>query len=122
MDVEGWESSRLCPMIDARRMEIYTQIFDAEGRPLTDVSAEVVSEDSFAEWRSGGQMVIFGNGEAKCAEVLKDTVMVNVAPSARGIAPLAERAFNEGRFEDTAYFEPFYLKDFVITTSRKKLF
>lgn len=122
VDLDSWEGSLLCPMIDARRMEVYAQIFDSECRPLTEVSAEVVDADSFKEWRRDGRLVIFGNGAAKCAEVLPDARLINVAPSVRGIAPLAERAFAEGRFVDTAYFEPFYLKDFVVTTSKKPVF
>ena len=122
--VDNWESARLCPMVDARRMEVYAQVFDAEGRALTDVSAEVVDETTFRQWRgeSGRPFVIFGNGSAKCAEVLDGAVRIDVAPSARGLARPAQRLLDEGRTEDTAYFEPFYLKDFVVTTSRKKLF
>lgn len=124
LDVAGWEKARLCPMVDARRMEVYAQVFDAGGRPLTEVTAEVVGEGSFAGYRGDAEhpFVIFGNGAAKCASVLPDAVAVNVAPSARGLARPAQRAFEEGRFEDPAYFEPFYLKDFVVTTSKKRLF
>ena len=122
VDVDNWEQARLCPMVDARRMEVYAQVFDSAGAPLTDVAAEVVTDESFAEWRNEGNFVIFGNGAAKCTEVLTDAVLVNVTPSVRGIAPLAQKAFDEGRFEDIAYFEPFYLKDFVVTASKKKLF
>ena len=122
IDIDEWEKVRLCPMIDARRMEIYAQVFDSAGRALTDVAAEVVDEGSFAEWRRNGHFAIFGNGAAKCAGVLEGSTLINVVPSVRGIAPLAEKAFNEQRFEDTAYFEPFYLKDFVVTTSKKRLF
>ncbi len=125
VDVDSWEQARLCPMVDARRMEVYAQVFDSKGTALTDVSAEVVSAESFARWRgesAEGRFVIFGNGAAKCTEVLPDALLIDVAPSVRGIAPLAQSAFDEGRFEDIAYFEPFYLKDFVVTTSKKKLF
>ena len=121
IDVEDWDKVQLCPMVDARRMEVYAQIFDSCGKPLSEVAAEVVTEESFAEWRKDGHFVIFGNGAAKCAEVLGGATLINVAPSVRGIAPLAQKAFDEGRFEDIAYFEPFYLKDFVVTTSKKKL-
>lgn len=120
--VEDWERAVLCPMVDARRMEVYTQLFDAQGRPLTEVSAEVVDVGSFSTWRAKGPFVIFGSGAAKCADVLSDAVLVHVAPSARGLARLAQTAFDRGDFADLAYFEPFYLKDFVVTTSRKKLF
>ena len=122
LTAEDWERAVLCPMVDARRMEVYTQLFDTEGHPLTEVSAEVIDAQSFAEWRAKGPFVIFGNGAAKCAEMLPDAVLVHVTPSARGLARLAQAAYDRGEFADLAYFEPFYLKDFVVTTSRKKLF
>ena len=122
LDVENWDDAILCPMVDARRMEVYTRLFNAKGEPVSEVKAEIVTEESFAEWRKEGKLVIFGNGAAKCTETLSDATLINVTPSVRGIAPLAQKAFEEGRFEDIAYFEPFYLKDFVVTTSKKKLF
>ncbi len=121
--VDGWDGAYLCPMVDARRMEVYAQVFDTEGRPQSEVSAEVVGPESFAAFRGQGRpFVIFGSGARKCADVLPDAVCVEVTPSVRGLAQLAQRAFDEGRTEDIAYFEPFYLKDFVVTTSKKKLF
>lgn len=123
LQVDDWDRAVLCPMVDARRMEVYAQLFDAEGRPLSEVSAEVVDADSFAACRSAGRpFVIFGNGARKCADVLPDATLVSVTPSARGLARLAQQALDEGRTEDIAYFEPFYLKDFVVTTSKKRLF
>ena len=123
LDIEDdeWSAARLCPMVDARRMEIYTQIFDTNGTALTDVSAEVIDEQSFASWRNNGKFVIFGNGAKKCCDALTDAIYVPVTPSARGIVVLAEQAFNRGCFEDLAYFEPFYLKDFIVIPSKKKL-
>ena len=121
--VDGWDGAYLCPMVDARRMEVYAQVFDTEGRPQSEVSAEVVGPESFAAFRGQGRpFVIFGSGARKCADILPDAVCVEVTPSVRGLAQLAQRAFDEGRTEDIAYFEPFYLKDFVVTTSKKKLF
>ena len=88
-----------------------------------DALAEVVDAGSFAAFRGQGRpFVIFGSGARKCAGILSDAVCVEVTPSARGLARLAQQALDEGRTEDIAYFEPFYLKDFVVTTSRKKLF
>jgi tRNA threonylcarbamoyladenosine biosynthesis protein TsaB len=118
---EEWGVARLCPMVDARRMEVYAQIFDNECKSLSDVVAEVVTEDSFKQWRQSGKLVIFGNGAQKCSEVLSDAICVGVSPSARGIVRLAEEAFNAARFEDLAYFEPFYLKEFLVIPSKKKL-
>lgn len=123
IDVDDWSSALLCPMVDARRMEVYAQVFDTAGNARSEVSAEVVTEDSFADYRKlCGEFVIFGSGAAKCTDVLAGAVLADVVPSVRGMAVLAERAFAAGEFVDTAYFEPFYLKDFVVTTSKKKLF
>ena len=121
LDVTSWNNALLCPMVDARRMEVYTQIFSSAGEPLSDVAAEVVTSESFAEWRNKGQLVIFGNGAAKCCEVLPDAHYIDVTPSARGLARLAEERLQAGQVEDIAYFEPFYLKDFVVIPSKKKL-
>lgn len=114
--------AKLMPMVDARRMEVYTQLFDSEGCALNEVSAEVVDENSFAECRDGGEVVIFGDGAAKCAEVLPWVKLVEVAPSASGVAKVAEAMFACGEREDVAYFEPFYLKEVVITKSKRKFF
>ena len=122
LSVEGWEQAVLCPMVDARRMEVYTQLFDAAGQPLTEVSAEVIDAESFAGWREKKTFVIFGNGAAKCTGMMPDAVLAHVTPSARGLARPAQAAYDRGEFVDPAYFEPFYLKDFVVTTSRTKLF
>lgn len=123
LSVEGWDKALLCPMVDARRMEVYTQVFDSQGAPRSEVAAEVVDERSFASFRGTGRpFVIFGSGAHKCADVLPDAVLVEVAPSARGLARLAQQKIDEGCVEDIAYFEPFYLKDFVVMTSQKKLF
>ncbi|MBR6759425.1 MAG: tRNA (adenosine(37)-N6)-threonylcarbamoyltransferase complex dimerization subunit type 1 TsaB [Alistipes sp.] len=119
--VEGWSDAYLVPMIDARRMEVYTRVFNAAGEPLSDVKAEVVDENSFAEWREKRKMIIFGNGAAKCCEALQGVEYVNITPSARGLARLAEERLQRGEVEDIAYFEPFYLKDFVVIPSKKKL-
>ena len=121
LDVKEWDEALLCPMVDARRMEVYTRLYSATGEPLSDVRAEIVGENSFADVREKRQLVIFGNGAAKCREVLSDATFINVAPSARGLARLAEQRLQEGKTEDIAYFEPFYLKDFVVIPSKKKL-
>jgi tRNA threonylcarbamoyladenosine biosynthesis protein TsaB len=121
IDVENWSEATLCPMIDARRMEVYTQLFDAEGNAQNEVEAKIIDAESFAEQRKGKPFVIFGSGAKKCAEVLEGATFIEVVPSARGMARLAEQAFAEGKTEDVAYFEPFYLKDFVVGTAKKSL-
>lgn len=120
IEEEEWAKAKLCPLVDARRMEVYAEVFDNEGKALTDVAAEVVTEDSFKEWRKD-KFVIFGNGAKKCTELLSDAVFVDIAPSARGIVRLAEESFKAQKFEDLAYFEPFYLKEFLVIPSKKKL-
>ena len=121
LDVDNWENAVLCPMVDARRMEVYTRLFDAKGNALSDVTAEVVTEQTFADVRRERQLVMFGNGAAKCREVLHDATYINITPSARGLARLAEQRLSAGQIEDIAYFEPFYLKDFIVIPSKKKL-
>ena len=121
LDVENWNDAILCPMVDARRMEVYTRLFDAQGQPLSEVAAEIVTSESVSEWRKDKQLVIFGKGAANCQEVLPDATFINITPSARGLARLAEQRLQSGQTEDIAYFEPFYLKDFVVIPSKKKL-
>lgn len=118
---EDWNRATLCPMVDARRMEVYTQLFNTNGASQSDVTAEIVTSETFADVRTNGKLVIFGNGAEKCCEVLPDALYISITPSARGIVALAEQAFNNNQFEDIAYFEPFYLKDFLVIPSKKKL-
>lgn len=123
LTVDGWDRALLCPMVDARRMEVYAQVFDSTGAAQSEAVAEVVGSESFAAHRATGRpFVIFGNGARKCTALLPDARLVEVTPSARGLARLAQRALDAGRTEDIAYFEPFYLKDFVATTSKKRFF
>lgn len=121
IQVEGWDEALLCPMVDARRMEVYTQIFNSRCEAQSEVSAEIITEESFSQWRAKGKLVIFGNGAAKCQEMLPDAIYIDVAPSARGLTRIAHQLFEAGKTEDIAYFEPFYLKDFVVIPSKKKL-
>ena len=124
VDVDDFERATLCPMVDARRMEVYTQLFNGRGEAQGEVEAKIIDEQSFAEEIAAAEeFVIFGNGAAKCAGTLSERVkLIDIAPSARGLARLAQEALDAGRTEDIAYFEPFYLKNFVVTTSKKKLF
>ena len=115
--------SYIVPMIDARRMEVYTAVFDADGHRLTPIEAVVVNADSFAKYMEGGEVLFVGDGAEKCREVLAHprARFASAHPMARDMAVLAQAAFDAGRFENLAYFEPFYLKDFVATVSRKAL-
>ena len=114
----------IVPMVDARRMEVYAAVFTPEGKQLTETKPVIIDADSFAAELAEGPVLFIGDGALKCRETLtSDNAFFAAAfPTAMAMAPLAEAAFNEKRFEDVAYFEPFYLKDFVATVSRKKLF
>ena len=114
----------IVPMVDARRMEVYAAVFTPDGRQLTATEPVIVGADSFAAERAEGPVLFIGDGALKCRETLvsENAFFAEAFPTAMAMAPLAETAFNEKRFEDIAYFEPFYLKDFVATVSRKKLF
>ncbi len=121
-EIDNWKQTRLCPMIDARRMEVYTQIFNSDGEAINEVAAEIIDESSFEQYNDSKPFIIFGNGAAKCQEILPWTHIIDVAPSAAGLGRKAQEKLDNGEVEDIAYFEPFYLKDFVVTASKKKLF
>lgn len=114
--------SYIVPMLDARRMEVYTAVYTPDGKRITPVEAHVVTAASFAAQRAEGTVLFIGDGAPKCREVLGDDgVFVEAQPLARNMVPLAFEAYKAGKFEDVAYFEPFYLKDFVATVSKKQL-
>lgn len=118
------EGERLCPMIDARRMEVYAAVYDRSLAVVRPVGADIVTAESYADYLEEGPMVFFGNGAAKCRDVIRHgnaRFVDGVEPLARWMMPLAERRFAERRYEDTAYFVPFYLKDFAATTARNPL-
>jgi tRNA threonylcarbamoyladenosine biosynthesis protein TsaB len=111
----------LIPMIDARRMEVFTATYNHLLEETTATHAHIIDENSFASQQLSSYF--FGNGAAKCVATLTHPdlhYMANIQCSASGMAALAEAAFEEKRFEDVAYFEPYYLKDFVGTTPKNK--
>jgi tRNA threonylcarbamoyladenosine biosynthesis protein TsaB len=113
----------ICPMIDARRMEVYTSIFDPSLNLLMPTEAKIIDETSFADFLAQQSITFLGDGAAKCAEVLTQrNARFNPSNfnSATYMSRLAAEAFDKGNFEDVAYFEPFYLKDFVVTVSKKQ--
>ena len=120
--VEG-EYKYIVPMIDARRMEVYTAVYSSAGERLTPIEAKVIDGESFADYLEAGPILFVGDGALKCREVIRhpNARFQDAAPLVRYMAPLAEEAYAIGRFENLAYFEPFYLKDFVATVSKKNL-
>ncbi len=114
----------LCPMIDARRMEVYTALYDTAGTRVKDITAEIIDNDSFKDYLDERKIIFFGDGSGKCRDTLKHPNAVfieGIYPSACYMAQLSFKAFAEKKFEDTAYFEPFYLKDFLATTPKNKM-
>jgi tRNA threonylcarbamoyladenosine biosynthesis protein TsaB len=112
------------PMLDARRMEVYSAVLDSQNNFVRSVKAEVISEKSFTDWLEEAPVYFFGNGAAKCREVIQHPnahFIEGMDLSAAWQIPLAEKKLKEGEFEDVAYFEPFYLKDFIATTPRKNI-
>jgi len=114
----------IVPMIDARRMEVYTAVFTPEGKQLTETLPKVIDETSFEKELSEGPVLFVGDGAEKCSSAIHspNAVFKGIMPKASAMAELAEAEFAAGRFRDVAYFEPFYLKDFVATVSKKNLF
>ena len=114
----------LCPMIDARRMEVYTAIYNATLVRTTEISAEIITSDSYADLLSNSKVCFFGNGADKCKTVITHPnalFLDNITPMASNMIGLATEAYEKADFADVAYFEPFYLKEFQATTPRKSL-
>ena len=112
-----------CPMIDARRMEVYTGLFNYQCEPLQDIQALIVDQNSFAGILDEHKMLFFGDGADKCRDILTrdNAIFVDgISPSAKAMIPLATEKFHKSDVEDVAYFEPFYLKDFVAGTPKVK--
>ena len=114
----------LCPMLDARRMEVFSCFFTSEIAMKREVTADIVEGDSYGNILEKNHICFFGNGADKCIEVLDHPhahFVTGVNPSAANMVQPVFNRFNRGKFEDVAYFEPFYLKDFIATTPRKKV-
>jgi len=119
----GDREALFCPMIDARRMEVFTGVYDYEGKEVCPTEAKIIDESSFSELLTKNRMVFFGDGASKCESILgkhKEAIVItDFINSAKDLGRLAVEKFNEKQFEDVAYFEPFYLKDFLIIERKK---
>jgi tRNA threonylcarbamoyladenosine biosynthesis protein TsaB len=113
-----------CPMIDARRMEVYSALFDQLLHQVRETRAEIISGESFSEYFKDHIILFAGDGSEKCREVLGHQLnarfLENFNPSAKHLVQLAEAKFERAEFENVAYFEPFYLKDFIPGIPRVK--
>jgi tRNA threonylcarbamoyladenosine biosynthesis protein TsaB len=111
-------------MIDARRMEVYSMLLAEDGIILKPISADIIDECFLSNELNDNQVVFFGNGSGKCRKILTSNNAIfieNIEASAQHMSELVWSAFLKNQFEDLAYFEPFYLKDFVATVSKKNL-
>jgi tRNA threonylcarbamoyladenosine biosynthesis protein TsaB len=119
------DNAWLCPMIDARRMEVYTSFYDFDLNQQRDIKAEIIEKESFKKILAHRSVFFFGNGAEKCKQVLNypnGYFIDNFKPSAKYLVPFSNEKFQQNTFEDVAYFEPFYLKDFIATIPRKNIF
>ena len=116
--------SLFCPMIDARRMEVFTSVLGHDMENLEPVSAEIINEDSFSGFLKLGKVYFFGDGAAKCKDTITHPNAIFLDgqfPLAKHMANLAFDAYQANCFEDVAYFEPHYLKEFVATLPKNKV-
>jgi tRNA threonylcarbamoyladenosine biosynthesis protein TsaB len=113
-----------CPMLDARRMEVYYAIYDASGNKLKDISAEIINNESFADIPESKKMILFGDGALKCKDVItrKNIIFADdyLISASHMFTPVVN-AFKNHQYEDVAYFEPLYLKDFITSKPRKNI-
>lgn len=119
------EGSLFCPMLDARRMEVYYAIYDRAGNSVKKVSADIISEDSFSNINENIKIIFFGDGAAKCRDIIKRPNIYfdnDFRISASHMHIPAFQALKDRKTEDVAYFEPFYLKDFITSIPRKNIF
>jgi tRNA threonylcarbamoyladenosine biosynthesis protein TsaB len=115
----------ICPMIDARRMEVYAAIYNANLEEQRGIKAEVIDENSYGSWLQDRTIYFMGTGADKLVDVIKHPnakVIEHFVPSANYIASMAEKAYQQKKFEDVAYFEPFYLKEFMATVPKKNIY
>ena len=118
------EDALLCPMLDARRMEVYAGIYDRALKPVREISADIVTEETYKEYLDQRPVYFFGNGAQKCMETIHHPnahLIEGIEPLAKWMQPLAERRFLNEQFEDVADFVPYYLKDFVAKMPKKLL-
>ena len=123
--IEHFEDSVLVPMIDAKRMEVYSAFFNSKGEMVRDVKEEIIDEGSYLEVLKKQKVIFFGDGSEKIHDVIKHhnaEFIKKINPSAKDMIELSEQMFKIKKFEDVAYFEPFYLKDFIATVPKKNIF
>lgn len=122
MSIANSENALFCPMIDARRMEVYSAFYDSKLNLKREISAVIIDSESYSEILANQAVYFFGNGADKCKTTLTHSnahFIQNIVPLATNMIHLAEKAYSEQKFVDTAYFEPFYLKEFQTSVPTK---
>ena len=119
---QGYEKNYdfIIPLLDARRMEVYSAVFDAEGNNIRETRAEIINKDSFLEYAQKGSVLLIGDGAEKCRELLDHPNFSyrSALPTAKEMGVLSYKKFKANDFENVAYFEPYYLKDFMLPSKK----
>ena len=121
----NYKNYKFCPMIDARRMEVYSAIYNSDLSKIKDVSADILTEDSYSNFLKEDKIVFVGSGSAKFNEILNNSNAIfnsEIVPSAKNMIEISYQKFIDKNFEDVAYFEPYYLKNFIAIKPKNKIF
>jgi len=113
-----------CSMIDARRMEVYSAVYDKQFNQLRGIAADIINENSYSEFLLKGKVCFFGDGASKCKGAITSSNAVfleDIYPKASDMVSIAEKKYEQKAFVDVAYFEPFYLKEFITTIAKNKI-
>lgn len=121
--IQGNNNEVVIPLLDARRMEVYSTVFDSSYTQIRETLAEILDEASFSDYLTAEKVYLVGDGAKKCKDLLsnqKFEFIPSIYPSSKEMVKLSYDKFKKGDFEDVAYFEPFYLKDFILGGGSKK--
>lgn len=122
--IEDTEDFLICPMIDARRMEVYAAFYNSKIEMIREIAADIIDENSYSDILEKQKVYFLGNGAEKCKDILQHpnvNFIENINPLAANMISIAEKAYIDRNFVDVAYFEPFYLKEFHTTVPKKNL-
>ena len=117
------EEGIIIPLLDARRMEVYSAVFNQKNGQIREIEAEIIDENSFSAYLNHQKVYFLGDGALKCQEIIKHDNAIfidDMFPSSKEMGVLAFEKYKKSDFENVAYFEPFYLKDFIVVPEKKK--
>lgn len=122
LNLKSKDNTLLCPMIDARRLEVFTAIYNHLNQTIEETQAKIINPSSYNKYLAKKKLIFFGTGANKCSKIIKSKnalFIENFNTSARYMIKLSEEAYKNKKFENVAYFEPYYLKDFIATVPKK---